>query len=58
MIHTELAKSALAAYGIDAALNGGPQPVRPEIETIDLMARAEDVEAAVEILGPEDRFSN
>jgi hypothetical protein len=58
MIHAELAKSALEAYEIEAAINGGPQPVRPEIGTIDLMVREEDVEAALEILGPEERFSN
>ena len=58
MIHAEVAKSALAAYEIDAAIKGGAQPIRPEIETIDLMVREEDVKAALEILGPEQRFSN
>ena len=58
MIHAELAKSALEAYGIDAAINGGPQPVRPETTTIDLLVREEDLEAALEILGPEERFSD
>jgi hypothetical protein len=56
IVHAELAKSALEAYEIDAAIKGGAQPIRPEIETIDLMVREEDVEAALEILGPEERF--
>jgi hypothetical protein len=29
-----------------------------ETRTIDLMVREEDVEAALEILGPEERFSD
>jgi hypothetical protein len=61
MVHAELAKSALNAYEIDAAINGGltsPQAVRPGTGTIDLMVREEDVEAALEILGPEERFSD
>lgn len=57
LIQAELAKSALEAYEIDAAINGGSQPVRPEVGTIDLMVREEDVEAALEILGAEGRFS-
>jgi hypothetical protein len=40
MIRAALAKSALRAYEIDAAINGGltsPQGVRPGAGTIDLM---------------------
>jgi hypothetical protein len=61
MVHAELAKSALEAYEIDAAINGGlisPQGVKPGAGTIDLMVREQDVEAALEILGPEEPFSN
>ena len=54
LIHAELAKSALRAYGIAAAIVGGAVPVRQEIATIDLVVREQDVEAALEILGPED----
>jgi hypothetical protein len=63
MIHAEVAKSALKAYDIDAAIGHGgssEQRVRPELGTeIALMVREEDVEAALEILGPPDeRFSD
>jgi hypothetical protein len=61
MIHAELAKSALEAYDIDAAIGGGlisPQGVRPGLGAIDLMVREEDIEAALDILGPEERFSD
>ncbi len=58
MIHAELAKSALAAYEIDAVIQGGSQPVRWDIGTVDLLVREEDMDAALEILGPEGRFSH
>ena len=62
VIHAELAKSALEAYEIHAAITGGllgPQSVSPTADrTFDLMVREEDVEAALEILGPEERFSD
>ena len=57
LIHAELAKSALRAYGISATIVGGAVPVRKEIATIDLVVREQDVEAALDILGPEERFS-
>ena len=58
LIHAELAKSALAAYGIVATVVGGTVPVRQDIATIDLVVREQDLEAALEILGPEERFIN
>ena len=56
MVHAELAKSALEAYEIAAALNndvpaGGSG-------TVDLLVREEDVEAALEILGAEKPFQD
>ena len=59
MIHAELARSALEAYGIVAGINGGllsPQATRSG-PAIALMVRKEDVEAALEILGPEETFT-
>jgi hypothetical protein len=49
----ELARSALEAYGIRAAIQRGPysQPV----DTMDLLVREEDVQAATDILGSEER---
>jgi hypothetical protein len=60
MIHADLARSALEAYGIEAGVSGGllsPQGVRPGHE-IALMVREEDVQTANEILGPEETFSS
>jgi hypothetical protein len=59
MIHAELAKSALEAYEIDATIVCGltSSPPYQNAALIDLMVRAEDVAAALEILGPEERFS-
>jgi hypothetical protein len=56
MVHAELAKSALAAYEMDAAINDGVRVGGSG--TIDLLVREEDVEAALEILGPEERYSD
>jgi hypothetical protein len=59
-IHAELAKSALEAYDIPAAIDAGGMnsyhetPVFP----INLMVRLEDVERALEILGPEETFTD
>jgi hypothetical protein len=61
MVHAQLAKSALEAYEIEAVINGGlmgPQGVRAGMGTIDLMVREEDVDAALEILGAEETFSD
>ena len=62
IVHAELAKGALQAYGIPAVINGGlmsPQGVRPgQHWTIDLMVREDQAEAALEILGPEEQFSD
>ena len=63
LIHAELAKSALEAYEIDAAIahpGASTQRLRAELGmTITLLVREEDVEAALEILGPPDeRFSD
>jgi hypothetical protein len=61
MIHAELARSGLEAYEIDAAISGGwisPAGARFGTRAIDLMVREEDVEAALDILGPEERFSD
>jgi putative signal transducing protein len=58
VIHAELARSALEAYGIHAAIKSGAVPVQSEVATIDLLVREEDLEAALEILGPESRFSS
>jgi hypothetical protein len=55
-IHAELAKSALEASKIVAVINIGPQPESATVH--DLIVREEDVERALEILGPEERFSD
>jgi hypothetical protein len=55
-IHAELAKSALEASEIPSAIQRGPYPKLAA--TFDLMVREEDVEAANEILGPEETFSS
>jgi hypothetical protein len=59
-IHAELAKSALQAVGIDCSVVGGDFSYRTEMpgSTIDLIVKAEDARRALEILGPEERFSN
>ena len=54
LIHAELAKSALAAYEIDAAIQRGPYP--RDAATFDVLVRDEDVQTALEILGPEETF--
>jgi hypothetical protein len=55
MIHADLAKSALQAYGITATTDGGL--FGPQGRTIELIVRQEDVEEALKILGPEETFS-
>jgi hypothetical protein len=59
MIHAELAKSALEAYGIDAAILGSSMRHQREIPgfSIDLMVRREDVGRARDIPGSEEAFS-
>lgn len=47
-----LARSALEAYGIKAAIQRGPYS-RP-VDTFDLLVREEDIQAAIDILGPEE----
>jgi hypothetical protein len=56
VIHAELAKSALAAYEIEAVVQKGPY--HHLAKTFDLLVRPEDVVAALEILGPEETFSD
>jgi hypothetical protein len=56
LIHAELAKSALGAYEIDAAIQRGPYP--RDAATFDGLVRSEDVEAALKILGPEETFGD
>jgi hypothetical protein len=60
MIHAELAKSALDAYGVASAINGGLFGSQHEWpgRTIDLMVREQDVEEALAILGPEEKFTD
>ena len=59
-IHAELAKSALEAYGVPATIHGsgggryGESPAFP----INLIVLAEDVDTALEILGPEEKFTD
>jgi hypothetical protein len=48
----ELARSALEAYGIPAAVQRGPYP--QPVATYDVLVREDAVEAATDILGPED----
>ncbi len=48
----ELARSALEAYGIRAAIQPGPYS-RP-VATVDLVVREEDVQAATNILGSKE----
>ena len=55
-IHAELAKTALEASGIDSTIVGGDFSYRRG-GPIELLVRAEDVQRAVEILGPEERFT-
>jgi hypothetical protein len=57
VIHAELAKSALAASEIQAVITVCPYPGRLP-EAFDLLVRPEDVAAALEILGPEETFSD
>jgi hypothetical protein len=47
----ELARSALEAYGIRAAIQRGPYS-RP-VACFDVLVREDDAEAARDILGPE-----
>ena len=54
LIHAELAKSALAAYEVYAAVDHGGRSRAEFGMTIALMVREEDLEAALEILGPPD----
>ena len=54
MVHAELAKSALDAYEIAATLDNNVPAGGSG--TVDLLVREEDVEAALEILGPEAQF--
>lgn len=56
MIHAELAKSALEASEIKAAIQRGPYSHLAI--TFELIVREEDAEMANEILGPEESFSN
>jgi hypothetical protein len=56
MIDAELARSALAAYEIAAAIQQGPH--HQLAKTFDLVVREDDAEAADEILGPDEKFSN
>jgi hypothetical protein len=61
VIHAQLAKGALEACGIDVAMNAGLmglQGVPVGAGTIDLLVRQEDVEIALEILGPGETFSS
>jgi hypothetical protein len=59
VIHAEVAKSTLEAYGADAAILGGTLDERPDFldRSIDLMVKRADLERARDILGPEERFS-
>jgi hypothetical protein len=57
VIHAELAKSALAASEIHAVIAVCPYLGRLR-EAFDLLVRPEDVAAALEILGPEETFSD
>jgi hypothetical protein len=56
MVHAELAKSALEAYEIAAALNNSVPAGGSG--TVDLLVREEDVDAALEILGAEKPFQD
>jgi hypothetical protein len=59
MIHAELAKSALGAYGVHAEIGGSIIHSRETtLDGIALVVRSEDVERALEILGPEEQFSD
>jgi hypothetical protein len=61
VIHAELAQNALHAYGVDVVILHGTVDERHDVfvdRTIDLMVRPEDVERALEILGPEEQFSD
>jgi len=61
VIEAQLAKGALEAYGIDATMNAGlmgNQLRRPGTGSVDLMVREDDLEAALEILGPDGPISN
>jgi hypothetical protein len=57
VIHAELAKSALAAYEIQAVIQTGPGAGRLTT-AFEVLVRPEDVAAALEILGPEETFSD
>jgi hypothetical protein len=59
-IHAELAKSALDANELDSIIGGvevNYEHATPS-QTIELIVREEDVERALEILGPEEEYSN
>jgi len=58
VIHAELAKSALQAYGVDAAVLGGPLDERPDFldRSIDLMVKREDVNARSRFSAPRNDF--
>jgi len=59
VIHAELAKSALQAYGIECAIDSGSfSGVPGRFGGVQLRVREEDVEAALKILGPEEKFSS
>ena len=58
IVHAELAKSALEAYNIPAVISGGVLNRQRTELGIELMVRTEDIEAAREILGPEETFSS
>jgi hypothetical protein len=55
MIHAELAKSALEARNIPAAILRGPYST--PVLAFDLLIREEDVQDANGILGPEETFT-
>jgi hypothetical protein len=59
-IHAELAKSALEAYDVPAAIDGGEVNSARQMpgRRINLMVRAEDVDRARQILGPEEQFQD
>jgi hypothetical protein len=58
MIHAELAKSALGAWGPRGDRRSMIHPRETTLDGVALVVSSEDVERALEILGPEEQFSD